>query len=136
LYNGISHFLWLTLGFLILICELYVPYKIRVFLSICMSAFVVCFLSFFLTDIFTESVLFIIASAFFYCTSYIVSLFQKKREVVFDTISLDDINEASYGRVYCNGKTYVIKNDSGKFIKKGEVVKLEKNRLEGESLVV
>ncbi|MBE6623160.1 MAG: hypothetical protein E7621_03125 [Ruminococcaceae bacterium] len=136
MYNGISHFLWLTLGFLILICELYVPYKIRVFLSICMSAFVVCFLSFFLTDIFTESVLFIIASAFFYCTSYIVSLFQKKREVVFDTISLDDINEASYGRVYCNGKTYVIKNDSGKFIKKGEVVKLEKNRLEGESLVV
>ncbi len=136
MYNGISHFLWLTLGFLILVCELYVPYKIRVFLSLCLSAFLVCFLSFFLSDIFTESVLFIIASAFFYCTSYVLSLFRMKREVVFDTISLDDIKEASYGRVYCNGKTYVIKNDSGKFIKKGEVVKFEKSCLEGESHVV
>ena len=136
MYNGISRFLWLTLGFLILIFELYVPYKIRVFISLCMSAFLICFLSFYLSDIFTESVLFIIASAFFYCTSYVLSLFRMKRKVFFETISLDDIEEASYGRVYCNGKTYVIKNDSGKFIKKGEVVKFEKAALEGESLVL
>ena len=135
MYNGISHFLWLTLGFLILICELYVPYKKRVFLSLCLSAFAVCFFSFYLSDIFAESVLFIIASAFFYCTSLIISSLRIKKGDMCDTICLDDMNEASYGRVYCKGKTYVIKNNSGKFIKKGEVVKFEKSYLEGESLV-
>jgi hypothetical protein len=51
------------------------------------------------------------------------------------TIALCDICENSFGRVYCRGKSYVIKNQTGKKIMKGEVVNLQKHCLEGESLV-
>ena len=135
MYNGISHYLWLILGFLILVCELYVPYKKRVFLSLSFSSFVICFLSFLLSDLFLESVIFILTSVFFYSKSIVISAFCIRKDVICDTICLDDIKEASYGRVYCMGKTYIIKNDSGKILKKGEVARFERSYLEGESLV-
>jgi ribosomal protein S17 len=54
---------------------------------------------------------------------------------MLSVIALCDIEEDSYGKVYYMGKVYIIKNPECQNIKKGEVVRIEKRRLEGERLV-
>lgn len=136
MYNVSSCFLWLSLVFLILMCELYVPYRIRLFFSFSLGALASCFSSFLFEDIFKECVFFISASVFFYSFSLVLkSSIGKERSSYCSVISLCDIDAGTYGRVYSDGKSYVIKNREGIKIKKGEVLKLKRALLEGESLV-
>lgn len=131
-----SCYLWLVLCFMIFACELYVPYKKRLFLSLASGAFVCSFCSFLFRDIFRESLFFIIVSVFFYSASVVLSaLCVHGRKGYCDVIALNDIDECSCGRVYCCNKGYIIKNNSGRKIKKGEVLRIERQHLEGESVV-
>ena len=135
MYNNISFFLWMILCFIILVCELYVPYKNRFFFSIASGAFASSFLSFFLFDLFRECVFFISASALIYIFSSFKVAVKKRKTGMLSVIALCDIEEDSYGKVYYMVKVYIIKNPECQNIKKGEVVRIEKRRLEGERLV-
>ncbi len=136
MYNISSYFLWLSLVFMILMCELYVPYRKRLFFSFTFGALASCFSSFLLEDIFKECIFFMSASVFFYSFSLVIAnLVGKARGSYCSVISLGDIDAGAYGRVYFDGKSYVIKNCEGIKIKKGEVLKLQRALLDGESLV-
>lgn len=132
-------FMWMLLAVTILLCELYVPYRQKLFLSIALSGSVCILISEFIYDVFIQCIFFISLSAIIYCTFSAALFFwnkiKKLRKNSIEIIALCDIPNNSYGAVYHSGKSQIIKNDYGKIIKKGEALRIDPQDLEGESVV-
>lgn len=125
-------FIWSVPAFLILLCEIYVPYRGRIFWSMFCGAFLNVILCDFVKDVFTQCVLFIFSSIFAYtvlCIAVSVKK-RKKHDPQAAVIALCDIARGNYGTVFWGGRSYIIKNLFSHKINKGEVILMDKKELE------
>lgn len=135
LYDRVRE-LWPVFGLLILGCELYVPYRRRLLLSAAAGAGAALVSSCFFAEAFWQCVCFLIFSFLIYTAASAAVFFGRRRRSgngFYTVIALGDIPEDGYGAVYCVGKSHIIRNPFGKRIKKGEVLRLCRRELEGES---
>ncbi len=58
---------------------------------------------------------------------------KKGREnLLAEVIALCNIPPKEYGAVYHSGKSHIIKNDSGRFLKKGQTLQISRQELEDD----
>ncbi|MBE6572138.1 MAG: hypothetical protein E7656_07825 [Ruminococcaceae bacterium] len=133
-------FLWLALFFALFVCEMFVPYREKLVFSLAAGCVATMFFCELQKSLFFQCV-FCILSALFVYLSVIMSeilkirLQRRKKESFADVIVLCDIPDREYGFVYRQGKRHTIRNDSGKKLKKGEVLQMAKKELDGEDNV-
>lgn len=138
LYDYIG-LLWTAIMVTILVCELYVPYKKRLFLSFAAAAAVCSAFSDYMGSVFIQCVFFAALSLLIYAAAELSGYIMRKKKgrnaEYASVIALCDIPDKGFGAVYCMGKSHVIKNRYGKFIKKGEALQIGLRELYGERLV-
>lgn len=131
---------WFFITMMILLFELYIPYRKRLFLSLATSCFI-CFAAHDYTDkLFFECVLFLAVSAVIYITSLCVVFvrkeYSKHTSGFSDLISLGDVEAETFGAFFCDGKTILLKNRYERTIKKGDVLRIRTKDLEDDADVL
>lgn len=123
-----SSVFWAILAAVILLCEIYVPYRKGVFGSFFWASVANIPLSDAVKSLFFQCVLFILMSMFCYAIATFIQYAMKHvgKRVYADVIAQCNINIDSYGSVFYGDRNYIIKNTYGTAIKKGQVIRIDK----------
>ncbi len=86
-------------------------------------------------SLFSQCLFFLIFSLLVFIFAFTVTTVAERMKNInvnklAEVIALCDIPFKEYGAVYHSGKSHIIKNDSGRFIKKGETLQISRQDLE------
>ena len=133
-----SAYLWLTLFIVLFLCELYVPYRKKTALSFMSGCVASIVFSEFEKSLFYQCVFFLAFSFFAVIFTFAVESVGRIKKPIGDrfaeVIVLCDIPKQEYGAVCHFGKSHIIKNSSGRFIKKGETLQIPWQELEDSNV--
>lgn len=125
--NGV--YLWLALFLTLLVCEIFVLYRVKMAVSFMIGCVACIVFSEYEKSLFVQCVFFLGVSCAVFSVLTFLAFLQKRTkdknsDKLVDVITLCDIPNKEYGYVYHSGKSYTLKNDSGDNLKKGDVLQV------------